>query len=159
MVSISKPKIFAHTQQDKILYILNLQIKFVFTSATEFNILTKKLLPVLLKFISIAKFCAGSFIPILEKTITFQDAIKRAKLNGSIIFPDPNGQQSWSEIKKIISQKNTINIFIGPEGGFSKEEVEFAKEQNAYILNLGERILRAETAAISVSSMVRFCLN
>ena len=103
--------------------------------------------------------CAGSFIPILEKTITFQDAIKRAKLNGSIIFPDPNGQQSWSEIKKIISPKNTINIFIGPEGGFSKEEVEFAKEQNAYILNLGERILRAETAAISVSSMVRFCLN
>lgn len=103
--------------------------------------------------------CAGSFIPILEDTKNFEEAIKQAKLNGSIIFPDPTGHLSWSEIKNFINTKDKINIFIGPEGGFTKEEVEFAKEQNAYILNLGERILRAETAAISVASMVRFCLD
>ncbi|MBR0519128.1 RNA methyltransferase, partial [bacterium] len=84
---------------------------------------------------------------------------KQAKLNSTIIFPDPSGEMSWLQIKDSINTKDKISIFIGPEGGFTKEEVELAKNENAFILNLGERILRAETAAISVASMVRFCVK
>lgn len=51
------------------------------------------------------------------------------------------------------SLKDGINIkkilyIIGPEGGFDKEEIEYLKQQNAKIITLGKRILRAETAAI-----------
>ena len=103
--------------------------------------------------------CAGSFIPLLEDTIKFQEAIKQAELDSTILFPDPSGKMSWLQIKDSINTKDKISIFIGPEGGFTKEEVEFAKNANAFILNLGERILRAETAAISVASIVQFCLK
>lgn len=57
--------------------------------------------------------------------------------------------QHFKDVKK-------INIFIGPEGGFSDEEVELAKKGGFYVLSLGDLVLRSETAAI-VSSF--FLIN
>lgn len=53
-------------------------------------------------------------------------------------------------LKKIEKEKKIKKILyiIGPEGGFEKEEIEFLKDKGAYIISLGKRILRAETAAI-----------
>ena len=45
-------------------------------------------------------------------------------------------------------------FYIGPEGGFSENEIEKAKEKNIEIITLGKRILRAETASIFVASKV-----
>ena len=42
----------------------------------------------------------------------------------------------------------TINLFIGPEGGFSEQEISLAEEKGYTVLGLGERILRAETASV-----------
>ncbi|GHO44745.1 16S rRNA (uracil(1498)-N(3))-methyltransferase [Ktedonospora formicarum] len=42
-----------------------------------------------------------------------------------------------------------IMLFIGPEGGLTQEEIMMARRQGATIVTLGERILRAETAAIA----------
>ena len=42
----------------------------------------------------------------------------------------------------------SINIFVGPEGGFSEEEVSLARENGYEPLGLGKRILRAETASV-----------
>lgn len=49
------------------------------------------------------------------------------------------------------ARKNSASIFIGPEGGFTEEENNFAKENNYEIESLGENTLRAETAAIVAS--------
>ena len=46
-----------------------------------------------------------------------------------------------------------IGILIGPEGGFSLNEIEKAKSSGAEIISLGKRILRTETAAITALSM------
>ena len=43
---------------------------------------------------------------------------------------------------------------IGPEGGITKEEVNFLKEKNAFEVSLGARILRAETASIVVAGII-----
>ena len=43
--------------------------------------------------------------------------------------------------------------FIGPEGGFSEEEIELLR-QDAEVLSLGKRILRTDTAAICTMSML-----
>lgn len=52
----------------------------------------------------------------------------------------------------ILTQKNNAHkkycIYIGPEGGFTEEEVRLAETKQIPILSLGDRILRAETAAI-----------
>ena len=43
-------------------------------------------------------------------------------------------------------------IFIGPEGGFSSDEIAASREAGLTVVGLGQRILRAETAAISVAA-------
>ena len=52
-----------------------------------------------------------------------------------------------------------IYLVIGPEGGFTKEEVTLAKEKGLLVTSLGNRILRAETAAISALTLVQFLLG
>ena len=50
--------------------------------------------------------------------------------------------------------KNII-ILIVPEGGFSKSEIELAKEHNFYSYSLGPRILRAQTASIAACTLIQ----
>jgi 16S rRNA (uracil1498-N3)-methyltransferase len=47
-------------------------------------------------------------------------------------------------------------ILIGPEGGFTEEEVSFAKEKGLRVISLGKRVLRAETAAVSAVTLVQY---
>ncbi|MBU4320951.1 MAG: RsmE family RNA methyltransferase, partial [Nitrospinae bacterium] len=48
---------------------------------------------------------------------------------------------------------------IGPEGGFTKDEVELAVSKGLITVSLGKRILRAETAAISAVALIQFLLG
>ena len=58
---------------------------------------------------------------------------------------------------KKIDKLDGVNIMIGPEGGFSEEEVSLLKSKKFIISShLGERILRAETAAISAISLAGY---
>ncbi|MBE0425281.1 MAG: 16S rRNA (uracil(1498)-N(3))-methyltransferase [Nitrospirae bacterium] len=52
-----------------------------------------------------------------------------------------------------------LYISIGPEGGFTKQEVAFAKDKGLLITSLGRRILMAETAAIAAVTLVQFLLG
>jgi len=52
-----------------------------------------------------------------------------------------------------------IAIFIGPEGGFDRKEIEFAVSHGAIPVSLGKRILRTETAGIAVLSMLLYRLE
>ena len=49
-----------------------------------------------------------------------------------------------------------VSIMIGPEGGFDDAEVLAAKEAGGRILSLGRRILRTETAGMTVLSILMF---
>jgi 16S rRNA (uracil1498-N3)-methyltransferase len=52
-----------------------------------------------------------------------------------------------------------IHLLIGPEGGFTQDEVALAEEKSFLVISLGKRILRAETAAISAVTLVQFLLG
>lgn len=47
-----------------------------------------------------------------------------------------------------------IAVLIGPEGGIEEQEIEFLKNNGAHIVTLGNRILRTETVALSVASVI-----
>ena len=49
-----------------------------------------------------------------------------------------------------------IGIVIGPEGGFEEKEIEIMKDNGAYIITLGSRILRTETAGFTATSLVQY---
>ena len=50
-------------------------------------------------------------------------------------------------------------FFIGPEGGFSEEEIQMAMEDGVLPITLGKRILRTETAGMTVLSLIMYHLE
>lgn len=64
--------------------------------------------------------------------------------------------------KELISQakgKKRCGIIIGPEGGFEKEEIEQLKAAGGQTMSLGKRILRTETAGMTVLSILMFTIE
>jgi 16S rRNA (uracil1498-N3)-methyltransferase len=57
-----------------------------------------------------------------------------------------------------ISNK-TINVLVGSEGGFSKEEVDYAVSKNYKVITLGNRILRSETSCFYILSLLSFYME
>lgn len=66
-----------------------------------------------------------------------------ATSNGTSIIFDASGEKFSSDLIN-----GNVNIFIGPEGGWTPEELETAQKHNFKIFTLGKNILRGETAAI-----------
>jgi 16S rRNA (uracil1498-N3)-methyltransferase len=58
-------------------------------------------------------------------------------------------------LKKELFTTNSICILIGPEGGFSDEEINLARENNIKEITLGNNRLRSETAAIYTISALK----
>ena len=62
-------------------------------------------------------------------------------------------------LKNRISENIKIGIIIGPEGGLDKEEVELLKINGAKSVTLGKRILRTETVAFVLASIIMYELG
>jgi len=103
------------------------------------------------------KQCQRSYIPSINKPIKFNKAIEKNNNNSILAYVDENKFNLKSCLDKI--ENETINIFIGPEGGYTNKEILFAKNNNILISHLGKRILRAETAAITATSLILFHKN
>ncbi|MCX7920062.1 MAG: 16S rRNA (uracil(1498)-N(3))-methyltransferase [bacterium] len=68
-------------------------------------------------------------------------------------------EEKENTLKSILKKRRTLNslaLFIGPEGGFTMAEAELAKQAGAQIVSLGSRVLRTETAAIAVLSILLY---
>lgn len=84
-------------------------------------------------------------LPVLHETVTFDEM-----LAGTGSFDDRIVMYEFAEGSRRYEHKprQKVALLIGPEGGFSKTEIEKLKNNNWQVLSLGERKLRAETAAI-----------
>ena len=93
-------------------------------------------------------------VPSLDK-LTKLDTFLKSNQNANIIFGDLNTNN-----KKIyIKNKNPLCVLIGPEGDFSLKEREgILKLKNIIPLKINDNILRSETAAISMLSIISFNL-
>ncbi len=66
-----------------------------------------------------------------------------------------------NELQKLKNQKESykIAVIIGPEGGIEEEEVKCMESNGAKVISLGKRILRTETVALQVSSIIMYELE
>ncbi len=64
--------------------------------------------------------------------------------------------ETLREAVKKASPAERILVLVGPEGGIDPSEIAFLKTKNAEIVDLGERILRAETASLYLLSVLSF---
>jgi 16S rRNA (uracil1498-N3)-methyltransferase len=75
-----------------------------------------------------------------------------------IIFWEEGGEK-LSTVTGNLQGADKIFLFIGPEGGFSEQEVLTAAEKGFAVATLGSRTLRAETASITAVSVIQFALG
>jgi 16S rRNA (uracil1498-N3)-methyltransferase len=105
--------------------------------------------------------CGGSHLPELAPPQPLSQALAGLPPGGIALFP-------WEEtcelslraaLEEAIAQAGgaervrEMRLFIGPEGGFSRNEAALAERHGARLVTLGRRILRAETAAIVASAL------
>ena len=107
---------------------------------------------------SAAKQSKRGIIPEVSDVMTYEEALNKAKEMDTILFPYEGAEDidHTREIFGKIDSGSQVAIFIGPEGGFSIEEVAKAKEAGAKEITLGNRILRTETAGMMIMSVLMY---
>lgn len=69
-------------------------------------------------------------------------------------------KQALKELRQINTKDNLkVGFLVGPEGGLDVQEVEDLKQAGAKIITLGKRILRTETVALSITSIIMYELE
>lgn len=104
--------------------------------------------------------CNRPYIPEVTNIILFEEMIKELDYKNEdniniMLYENKNGvSDTISILNEIRENKKQINIIVGPEGGFSEKELNIIKDNKIKIISLGDRVLRAETAAIAIMSLL-----
>ncbi len=111
-----------------------------------------------------AKQSKRTIIPKVTEPVSFEDALKRMESLDLVIVPYENAENFG--IKTLFNDENIdtskikkVGILVGPEGGFELNEIGRLKENGAYIVTLGSRILRTETEGFVATSLVQYELG
>ena len=93
--------------------------------------------------------------------MSFSEALQDAQSLDMILIPyeDARGMRHAAQTVRQVIGKRSVGIFIGPEGGFDVEEVEAAMMEGIHPITLGRRILRTETAGMTMLSILMFQLE
>lgn len=104
------------------------------------------------------KQCKRSTPMKVMPALKFNDMVKKLAEFDVVIFANECEKSvNLDEIRLGSGQK--VAIIVGSEGGFSADEIEKITTAGAHSVSLGKRILRAETAAIGLASVVMFLLG
>ncbi len=100
-------------------------------------------------------------IPQLEPLLPFNDAVLRLGDFDRCIIAAPSEKTVTlrDALKGITRSPASVAVMIGPEGGFTGEEIALASEKGAVQVGLGPRILRTETAATVACALILYELG
>lgn len=99
-------------------------------------------------------------VPEVKDIIDFKDALELLKEFDAVFVPYEKERSMG--FKKALKDKKDIKnvaVVIGPEGGFSEEEVKIFEENGFVLVTLGPRILRTETAGLVASTIILYELS
>ena len=101
-----------------------------------------------------SKQSGRAFVPEISQPARFASLFSGT--NGSdlrLMFSERDGEGLNSLSSQLAPQR--VTALVGSEGGWSDEEIEQARAQNFHVVTLGGRVLRAETAAITVTALLQ----
>ena len=97
-------------------------------------------------------------VPYVGECRPFQQVLEDWNEDGlKILLWEKEGRNLKSVLRQHSDQK--IYVMVGPEGGFAEAEVKLAKEKEFIPVKLGQRILRTETAAITLVGILQYELG
>ncbi|MEX0602561.1 MAG: RsmE family RNA methyltransferase [Bacteroidota bacterium] len=102
------------------------------------------------------KQCGRSILPKVFVSTSFPTLVRNSEHFDLKVIPHEKTEQSQfvGTVLQHHSKVKSVLIVVGPEGGFTEEEVELASEHRFVPISLGPRRLRSETAAISALSFI-----
>ena len=113
-----------------------------------------------------AKQCGRAELPPVREPLQFRDAMRACKDKGLILlaYEGMKGSVAAERLKLALREADQkrgagsldVHLFIGPEGGFSEEEIALAEAEGAVVFGMGPRTLRAETAAAAAVTLVQY---
>ena len=115
---------------------------------------------------AVAEAAAGQarrgIIPRVQTPMTMKEALHYAEANSDRILLPYELAEGMDRTRKMIGQLEkgqNLSVFIGPEGGFTEEEVAAAVAAGAQPITMGRRILRTETAGFTLLSWLMYQLE
>ena len=139
-------------------------IQPITTSRSVVNARPTKLDNLRQNIVAACKQCGRSRLMEIKPAITWSEFINDLVPNNVVAVAHPGGmpftaslaEDMTAQAKRSRSKKKgpkNVVVAIGPEGGFTVEEITQSVTREARLVSLGSRILRVETAALTVASI------
>lgn len=102
--------------------------------------------------IEAAEQCGRLYLPVIAPVVAFREALEGRE--GALVVANRDGAP-WADVAGELPEQGSVVIAIGPEGGFSEDEITSAIEAGALVASLGPNTLRTETAAVVAVALAR----
>lgn len=99
--------------------------------------------------------CGRDFLPQLHPITDLTNGLEQVQTNQAKLILDPRATQPLTDLQSQTPPESAA-FLVGPEGGFTEDEVTNACQSGFVALSLGPRILRAETAAITGMAILQY---
>ena len=111
--------------------------------------------------ISAAKQCGRGIPTQIEPPSSFRELMERwrGEVALKVVLWEEEGAKDLKGLLKLSPSADNFVGMIGPEGGFTEEEINIARNSGFIVASLGHRILRADTAAITTVAIVQYELG
>ena len=107
--------------------------------------------------ISATKQCKRAWLPELCNTQPFETSLSQLEKFSCCLLLSPHAEvQHIKTVLRETPNPNAIALFVGPEGGFSAQEITAAIESGCIPVTLGRNTLRTETAAITAVAVIAY---
>lgn len=102
--------------------------------------------------IEAAEQCGRLYLPVIAPVVPFHEALEGRE--GALVVANRDGTP-WSGVAGGLPEQGPVVIAVGPEGGFSEDEVTSAIEAGAIVASLGPNTMRTETAAVVAVALAK----
>ncbi len=110
--------------------------------------------------LSAMKQCGRSRVPEVSPLTELESALSAMSGRGALLVAwEGELKRSLREVLGDLGGMNNFGLLIGPEGGFTDEEMELIRSSGGIIFSLGTRCLRSETAGIVASTLLLYELG
>ena len=103
--------------------------------------------------ISVCKQCGNNFLPEIFESKNLENALALISTGDRVYFFDTDAEEYFNQEE--LDKSSSIAFITGPESGFSETELELMNKSKIKKRYLGRNILRSETAAIYISTLIK----